>query len=552
MVTNPNAPPGTTAVFQITSPFTDTLTTNQSVYSAGEPVQMTFTMTNTSDEPASVVWGAVNDGFIVKQGSQVVWQSNSGVNPQFLVNDTVQPGKSLTFPGTWDGTVASDSTTTTLTGSFVVTNQLAPSVSANFQIATPLSESLNVSQLVSGSANAPLNFVYTITNNSNVGVQFNLAPIDFVVTTPIGTTAGATVWESDSNASSQPSTTETLQAGQSMTETATWNGVANEGTLTGANVWGAFNVAATGATTAITQGFQIANPLNVSVATNQSTYQPGQSVQITATETNSSNQAITILNTQNAFTVVSGSHVTFPVTDVSSSAPFVTLQPGQSETLTATWDPSAVQGGTGSTTGTNASESYSIDFKNYMGVTSSSPFVIESPPTAPTSPPTNPTSPPTTPTSPPTAPSSPPLEPIAPVVNPNSPSGESSSTPTSATSNSGPISVILTTNQSGSRSGHPVRLTVKLKNVTKTSQRLAANAKTDGITVLEGSTVVSKMTRSLLTSKAKTLKAGQSIQLTSTWNGKPNQAGMTKLNPGLYTVMVNEGGYSASTTIRIN
>ena len=137
MVTNPNAPPGTTAQFQITSPFTDTLTTNQSDYSAGEPVQMTFTMTNTSDEPASVVWGAVNDGFIVTQGNQVVWQSNSGVNPQFLVNDTVQPGKSLTFPGTWDGTVASDSTATTLTGSFVVTNQLDPSVSASFQIGAP-------------------------------------------------------------------------------------------------------------------------------------------------------------------------------------------------------------------------------------------------------------------------------------------------------------------------------------------------------------------------------------------------------------------------------
>ena len=287
--------------------------------------------------------------------------------------------------------------------------------------------------------------------------------------------------------SSQPSTSETLQPGQSMTETSSWNGVANEGTLAGANVWGSFNVAASGATTAISQAFEIANPLTVSVTTNQSTYQPGQSVQITATETNSSNQAITILNTQNAFTVVSGSNGSYPVTDVSSSVPSVTLQPGQSETLTATWDPSAAQGGTGSTTGTNASESYSVDFKNYMGVTSSSPFVIEAPPTAPTSPPTAPTSPPTapaspptTPTSPPSAPSSPPLEPIAPVVSPNSPSGASSSTPTSAASNPSPITVILTTNQSGSRSGHPVHLTVKLKNVTKTSQRLAANARTEG------------------------------------------------------------------------
>ena len=73
MVTNPNAPPATALRRSRSRPrFTDTLTTNQSDYSAGEPVQMTFTMTNTCamSRPRSS-GGSVNDGFIVTQGNQV-------------------------------------------------------------------------------------------------------------------------------------------------------------------------------------------------------------------------------------------------------------------------------------------------------------------------------------------------------------------------------------------------------------------------------------------------------------------------------------------------
>ncbi len=255
------------------------------------------------------------------------------MNPQFLVNDTVQPGKSLTFPGTWDGTVASDSTATMLTGSFVVTNQLDPSVSAGFQIGAPLSESLNVSQLVNGSASPPLNFVYTITNNSDAAIQFNLAPIDFVVTAPLGTTAGSTVWESNPNASSQPSTPETLQAGQSMTETSSWNGVANEGTLAGANVWGSFNVAASGADDSDFAGIPDRESAD-RIRNDKSVYLSARPIRPNHRDGNQLKQSSNY-NTEYPECVHRGERFkrSFPVTDVSSSAPTVTLQPGQSETF---------------------------------------------------------------------------------------------------------------------------------------------------------------------------------------------------------------------------
>ena len=57
------------------------LTTNVSTYQVGQPVQMTFTVTNTGVEPATLVVGAVNSGFIVAQGGQTVWQSNARRQP---------------------------------------------------------------------------------------------------------------------------------------------------------------------------------------------------------------------------------------------------------------------------------------------------------------------------------------------------------------------------------------------------------------------------------------------------------------------------------------
>ena len=185
-----------------------TLTTDQSVYTAGEPIQMTFTFTNTGNEPASFGYGPSFDGFDVSQAGQSVWQSNSGINPDIAIPETLQPGQSWSLHATWDGALVSGTSLTTTTGSFVVANQLDPSgPSADFQIVSPLTYSSSLPQSVFP-LGQPVGLSYTITNISVQPVTFNLPPTDFTVTS---TSNASTVWESDPGTSSQPPTTETLQ-----------------------------------------------------------------------------------------------------------------------------------------------------------------------------------------------------------------------------------------------------------------------------------------------------------------------------------------------------
>ena len=60
------------------SGLTYSLTTDQSTYSAGQPIQMTLTATNTSDAPVNFDDDPSYDGFIVSQNGQTVWQSSTG------------------------------------------------------------------------------------------------------------------------------------------------------------------------------------------------------------------------------------------------------------------------------------------------------------------------------------------------------------------------------------------------------------------------------------------------------------------------------------------
>ena len=83
-------------------------------------------------------------------------------------------------------------TSTTTTGQFVVTNQLDPNgASATFTIESPLSYRLSESQPVVEFGQS-IGFTYSITNNSDQPVTFELAPTNFTVTNN-----GGTVWESD-------------------------------------------------------------------------------------------------------------------------------------------------------------------------------------------------------------------------------------------------------------------------------------------------------------------------------------------------------------------
>ena len=64
--------------------------------------------------------------------------------------------------------------------------------------------------------------------------------------------------------------------------------------------------------------------------------------------------------------------------------------------------------------------------------------------------------------------------------------------------------------------------------------------------------MIARTTESRLPPKAKLVKAGKSVELTALWNGKPNQAGVTKITAGIYTIEFDNGGYSASGQIRID
>ena len=113
-------------------------------------------------------------------------------------------------------------------------------------------------------------------------------------------------------------------------------------------------------------GFQIESPLSQLVTTDQTTYQPGAVVQLSATETNMSDQAITLLNVNDQFTVIGLGGVTLPGVSTSSSSPVVTLQPGQTQTFEATWNTADVTDSTSIPTG-----SYTVLFQdNFQGATS--------------------------------------------------------------------------------------------------------------------------------------------------------------------------------------
>lgn len=108
-----------------------TLTTDQPTYQAGQPVVLTLKVTNDTSAPATFSEGPSNDGFTVTENGQTIWTSNSGVTSQELTTVTLQPGGVWSEPPvTWNGMEAAGSSVAA-TGSFTVTNQLAPRVRAH-------------------------------------------------------------------------------------------------------------------------------------------------------------------------------------------------------------------------------------------------------------------------------------------------------------------------------------------------------------------------------------------------------------------------------------
>ena len=136
-----------------------------------------------------------------------------------------------------------------------------------------------------------IGLAFTETNTSTQPMTVSVAPTDFTVSQ-----GGYTIWQSDPDNQNQPPTSETLQPGQTLTQTATWDGTAPYSPLEGAeatNNWGTFVVSDPNAPQGLTATFQITDPIATNLTTDQSVYQMGQPVQVTFTQTNTSDQPVT-------------------------------------------------------------------------------------------------------------------------------------------------------------------------------------------------------------------------------------------------------------------
>ena len=103
------------------------ITTNQTSYLPGQVVKMTFTVTNDTDKTVSVPIGPSIDGFWVTSDGKTVWSSTSGVEPDFIVLEKLAPGQSIILTAAWNAT-------SSMSGTFVVHNQLDSNDSATFEI----------------------------------------------------------------------------------------------------------------------------------------------------------------------------------------------------------------------------------------------------------------------------------------------------------------------------------------------------------------------------------------------------------------------------------
>ncbi len=317
------------------------LTTNQSNYQPGQPIQISLTVTNTSSQPIETIRGPDLDHFVVTENGVQVWESGSFILP-LAESVTLQPGQSFTDTDTWNGVSTGGPPTVLMGGSFTLTDQSVPSAgSANFTIDSPLSYSITTDK-DTYSVGQPIQITYTQTNTSSQPVTANTGPSDFSITqggqsAPVANLSGS--WATQSP-------TSTLEPGQSISESATWNGVANVGSQDGANVLGNVTVSDSAAPQPVTAGFQIANPIVAGFTVTSSSFATGDPATLTYTATNSGDVPVTVLNSPVSFSIQEELQIQYSEVfsqTGSGAGTLVTLQPGQSLTQSATWTPSGGQ-----------------------------------------------------------------------------------------------------------------------------------------------------------------------------------------------------------------
>jgi hypothetical protein len=345
-VSNPNAPSGLNATFQITDPMADSLTTDQSDYTLGQPIQLTYTELNTSNKRVFVDAGTPAGFEIMHNGTTVFTSSLAPLSSDSPV--ALGPGQTLTATQTWNGIPsAGPYTYANLTGTFDVA--YGPSSSpaqstATFQITPPsagaLTATVATDQLVY-TTGQPVGMTFTETNNGAQPLAVLTGPTEFEVTQN-----GTSVWNQSAAGVTQP-TWMTLQHGQTYTQSATWD---DSGALTGSfAVSNAFDPTGSSATFQIVSASnpvgpnhgsgQPPAPIQARLSTGKQSFKLGKQVHLSLFLKNvsASNVAIKPRVTTETVIVEMGSTVVYKSSrKVRVPAPG-TIKPGHSIKLTSVW-----------------------------------------------------------------------------------------------------------------------------------------------------------------------------------------------------------------------
>ena len=290
------------------------------------------------------------------------------------------------------------------------------------------------------------------------------------------------------------------------------------------------------------EGRSLLSGLASSLTTDRSTYQPGQPIVMTFQETNVSSAATFVDDgpSIDGFEVVQGGKLIWQ-SNAGINPMFIKvdpLQPGQSLTLTATWD--------GIPTGGSSPVTGSFTIRNQMDPQTTATASISG---AATSPPGSPTPPTTTP------------QPIGVITDPGpispSPAPGQQTTAHSRTqdppaptgSGSSPLALSVSTDRPTYPIGHRVRMMLNLQNRGGRPVKLPVGS-AGGFSVFQGSTEVLHAVRIVSRGAAHHIRPGHSVKVTAIWDGKAHDPGVS-LAAGEYTLIAHDGAYAGSATFQI-
>ena len=187
VVSNTIAPAGLTATFQITDPIVSTVTTDQSVYQLGEPVQLTYTEVNTSDQSITIPHPQPAGFGITHNGTPVLIDAVPLI--YIFGTETVAPGQFFTVSQVWNGIpMLGPSAPNDLTGTFVV--DYGPGANATlatttFEIVAPSPDDLVTSvttDQTSYQAGQPVTMTFTETNVGDQPIAVLTGSTEFDIT----------------------------------------------------------------------------------------------------------------------------------------------------------------------------------------------------------------------------------------------------------------------------------------------------------------------------------------------------------------------------------